>query len=143
MHALPLPDPVRSIGRLVLDGRIPPTVNVHHVIGGRQVQAGAAGLEGGDQDRRTNPGVAVLESVDEPVTVAACQATVQQRDLGAQQLGEPRREQFAERGELGEHQGLIALGDQRRRDVVEQFEFPRPVDAPPDQRCAVGQIVRG
>jgi hypothetical protein len=43
-HIAFLPDPKGTVGRLVLDGRIPPAVEVNDVRRGSQVEAGAAGL---------------------------------------------------------------------------------------------------
>ena len=45
MTGLVLPDAVRAIGGLILDGGVPPRVEQEHVIGGGEVEAGAAGLE--------------------------------------------------------------------------------------------------
>src|ERR1022692_4739899 len=41
-----LPDPERPIGCLILDGWIPPTIEMHHMRGGREVEAGAARFQG-------------------------------------------------------------------------------------------------
>jgi hypothetical protein len=52
LHRPRLPDAVRPVGRLVLDRRVPPPVEVEHVRRRGQVQADAAGLEAEEQDRR-------------------------------------------------------------------------------------------
>ena len=56
-----LADAEGPVGGLVLHGGVPPPVVVNHVVGPWQVEAGAAGLEGQDEDLRA-VGV-VLESV--------------------------------------------------------------------------------
>ena len=40
-----LPDPVRPVGGLRLDGRVPPRVEMDHHVGPGKIQARAAGLE--------------------------------------------------------------------------------------------------
>ena len=47
-----LADAKRAVGGLILDGRIPPTVEMDDVCGGSQVQAAAARLQGDDEKRR-------------------------------------------------------------------------------------------
>ena len=55
-----LADAVGAVGGLVLHRRVPPGVHVDHVVGGGEVQAEAAGLEG-DQEQVA---LAILEGVD-------------------------------------------------------------------------------
>ena len=57
-----LPDAEGAVGRLVLDGRVPPAVEVDHVRGRRQVQPRAARLERQDEERRP---VLALERLDQ------------------------------------------------------------------------------
>ncbi len=45
LHIARLADTESTIGGLVLDRRIPPAVEVNDVVGGRQVEPRAAGLE--------------------------------------------------------------------------------------------------
>ena len=45
-----LPDPVGPVAGLVLDGGVPPAVEVDDVVGAGEVEAGAAGLEGQQED---------------------------------------------------------------------------------------------
>ena len=58
LHRPGLADPVGAVGGLVLDGGVPPAVEVDDVVGAGQVEAGAAGLERQQEDR----GVAGLEA---------------------------------------------------------------------------------
>ena len=67
---LGLADAVRAVGRLVFDGGVPPRVEVDDRVGRGQVQAGAAGLEGDEEDRRP---VVALEVVD----ALACRSFVE------------------------------------------------------------------
>jgi hypothetical protein len=46
-----LADPVGAVGGLRLGGGIPPRVEVHDRVGPREVESGAAGLEGQQEDR--------------------------------------------------------------------------------------------
>ena len=66
-----LADAEGAVGGLVLDGRVPPAVEVDHVRGRRQVQAGAAGLEREHEERRA---VLALELLDQ--LRAACRPRV-------------------------------------------------------------------
>ena len=51
-HRLALPEAVHTVGRLLLDGRVPPAVEVEDVVRRRQVEAAAAGADRDDEDRR-------------------------------------------------------------------------------------------
>ena len=84
-----LADAEGAVGGLVLDGRVPPAVEVDDVRGGGQVQAGAAGLEREDEERRA---VVALESVDE--LAGACATGVppcRTRPGSAEDAGEEAR----------------------------------------------------
>ena len=50
-HGPRLPDAVRAVDRLRLDGRVPPRVEQEHVLGGGEVQAEAAGLQADEKQR--------------------------------------------------------------------------------------------
>src|SRR6266851_4138921 len=52
LDVLALPDPEGPVGGLILHRGIPPAVDVDDMIGGGQIQPGAAGLEGQDEHRR-------------------------------------------------------------------------------------------
>lgn len=60
-----LADAVGAVGRLVFGGRIPPRVVVDDGVGGGEVEAGAAGFEGNEEDGLG----AILEVVDEAASV--------------------------------------------------------------------------
>src|SRR5262249_44076983 len=61
-HAVLLADAVGAIRRLALGGGVPPAIEVNDVAGGRQVEAGAAGLQRQHEEGRT---VVALELLDE------------------------------------------------------------------------------
>ena len=44
-HRAILADAVRAVGRLVLDSRVPPRIEMDHIIGRRQIEADTAGFE--------------------------------------------------------------------------------------------------
>ena len=46
-----LPDAVRAVDRLGLDGRVPPRIEQEHVLGRGQVEAEAAGLQADEEER--------------------------------------------------------------------------------------------
>src|SRR5439155_16949951 len=55
LHVAALPDAEGAVGGLILDGRIPPAVKVENVVRARQVQPGAAGLDGEHEKPRPPP----------------------------------------------------------------------------------------
>jgi hypothetical protein len=52
-HRAVLADAVRAVGRLILDGRIPPGIHQEDVIGSGEIQARPASLQGDQEDRRS------------------------------------------------------------------------------------------
>jgi hypothetical protein len=65
LDVLRLADAEGAVHGLVLDRRVPPAVEEEHVVGGRQVQAGAARLERQDEDEPVV--LARLETLDHPI----------------------------------------------------------------------------
>ena len=59
-HGPLLAEPVGSVGRLILDGRVPPRIHVDDVIGCRQIQSRTTGLE---RDQKQIP-FASLEGIN-------------------------------------------------------------------------------
>jgi hypothetical protein len=55
-----LPDPMRTVGGLVFDSRIPPRIEVDDVIGGSEIETGAPGLEA-DQEEVALPALKGLD----------------------------------------------------------------------------------
>jgi hypothetical protein len=102
-----LADPVRAIGRLVLDRGVPPRIEVDDVVGGGQVDAGAARLE----RQQEHVGLAGLERGDplRALRRRGLAVEVQRRVTG---LVERLADQREVRGELAEHQRAVALAAQ-------------------------------
>ena len=87
-HVALLADAEGAVGGLVLDGRIPPAVEVDHVRGGGQVQARAAGLERQHEERRA---VVALELVDQRLAAFDGRAAVQHQPGAAEDRRQERR----------------------------------------------------
>ena len=85
---LRLADAEGAVGGLVLDGRIPPAVEVDHVRGGGQVEPGAAGLEREDEEGRA---LVLLEAADQLLPLAHRRAAVQHQAGAPEDLAEERR----------------------------------------------------
>ena len=66
--ATDLANPVRPVGRLGFDGRIPPGIQMDHGVRGGQVQAVTTGLQADQKHRRTRFG---LEGIDQILTAQA------------------------------------------------------------------------
>jgi len=115
-----LADAVRAVGRLGLDRRVPPGVEVDHGVRGGEVQSHAAGLEADQEDR----GLALLEAADDLLAVARVAGEQLVGDAGALEL---RLDQREHAGELREQQHAAALVDQLGQDVHQQ---PRASPAP-------------
>src|SRR5919197_1148278 len=102
-----LPDPEGAIGGLVLDGRVPPAVEVKHVVRPGQVQAGPAGLQ--RQHEHWRAGRLGLEGRD---------------DKGALILGDDLVKHLAQAGQLtaaaGQRAGVV---QQKRRMVAHLLEL--------------------
>ena len=120
LDVLALADPERPVGRLVLDRRVPPAVEVDDVVGGGQVQPGAAGLQRQHEQRRTAFG---LEPADHLVARGLRRAAVQEQRLASEPLLQVTAQQVPELGELGEAQRLVALGERLGEDLLEPREL--------------------
>ena len=56
----------RSISRLVFDCRVPPSVEMNDLAGGRKVESGTAGLERENEEGRP---IVALKAFDKPLTL--------------------------------------------------------------------------
>ena len=111
LHRPGLPDPVGAVGGLLLDGGVPPAVEVDDVVGPGQVQAGAAGLEaraGRPAPRR--PGSGRTISSRSRTGVPPCRNW-----CGMPRRGEVALEQPRHRDVLGEDEHRAVLGEDRAR----------------------------
>ncbi len=96
-----LTDAKGAVGRLVLHRRIPPAVEVDDVRGRRQIQAGAAGLEGQDEKRRA---VILLELIDQRLPLLDGRFAVQHQSRPPEQAGQEAGQRIGHLAELSEHQ---------------------------------------
>src|SRR5271156_111714 len=69
-----LPDPERPIGRLILDGWIPPTIEMHHMRGSGEIEAGAPGFQGKNEERSQ---LVVLEAPNQLLALRYRRAAMQ------------------------------------------------------------------
>ena len=108
VHAPGLADAVRAVGGLVLDGGVPPGVEVNDHVGAGEVQPGAAGLEA-DQEKRDRP--VRVEFAHGGKTILGRAVDVAVHPLAALELGAQDREH---RGELAEHEHAVTAVEPRR-----------------------------
>jgi hypothetical protein len=100
-----LADAEGAVRGLVLDGRIPPAVEMKDMVGAGQVEAGPAGLQGKHEDARP---CRVLEAFDHFIAPLLGHGAVQEQDLLPEDFLQVPPQQFAHLGELGEDQGPVA-----------------------------------
>src|SRR3984893_16274817 len=142
-----LPDAMCAIGGLILDRRIPPGVEMDHVVGGGQVQSGAARLEADEKQRRVGRlkgrGASLLIlGRRAPVKILIADATLVESRAHALQVTD----------ELAEYQCLVMVAYQLVDEVEDglQFgsgQFGLRVDqtrmaARPPQACDLSQNVK-
>ena len=82
-HVLALAEAVGAVGCLLLDGGVPPAVEVEDVVRGREVEPAAAGADRDHEHRRP---VGRCERRDELVALPCRQAAVEEADLAAETL---------------------------------------------------------
>ena len=114
-HRALLAPAVRTPAGLVFDDRVPPRIGDHHVVGHREVQAEAAGLEA-DEEQRAFAG---LEGCHAPRALGRRGGAVKVlvgNASGLQRLAQQRQEVH----ELAEHQRLVAVGGQFGREFAEK-----------------------
>ncbi len=101
LHIARLTNAERAIRRLILDGWVPPAIEVEHVVGSGEIEPGPARLERQDEDGR--PVGVVLELGDEAVALGHRRAAVQEKHLSIECLAEKVLEQATHLGVLREH----------------------------------------
>src|SRR5271156_2995083 len=69
-----LPNPECPIGCLILDGWVPPTIEMHHMRGGGEIKAGAPGFQGKNEERSQ---LIVLETPNQFLALRYRRAAVQ------------------------------------------------------------------
>ena len=123
LDRLGLADPVGAVGGLLLDGGVPPAVDVDHVVGAGEVEAGAAGLEREQEDRHARPwrpGTGATIASRSGTGVPPCRnwwGTPVAREV---LLEQPRHGDV-----LGEDQHRAVLGEHGADQLVEQLELLR------------------
>ena len=135
LHVLALTDPERAIGRLILDRRVPPAIEVDDVVGRGEVEARAARLQrqdisGGPPSAWNRATISSRARLRGPA--------VQEQHLAAEPLLQVTAQQVPELGELGEAQRLVPLGERLGEDLLE----PRELAGAPIERGAVLEQVR-
>jgi hypothetical protein len=113
-----LADAVCAVGGLLFDGGVPPGVEEDDVVGGGEVEAEAAGLEGDEEE----VALAALEGVDEAFAFGGGGGAVEVEVWegggveGAADDGE-------EVGELGEYEGAVSVFAEVGEEVEEGVEL--------------------
>ena len=128
----PLPDPEGPVGRLVLDGGVPPAVEVDHLGRGRQVEPRAARPEGQHEERDRLVG---LEALDERHALLHRRLAVEHEAGPAEEPGEVLRERPGHLAELGEHERLLLP----RGELLDQLGQPRELAAVLRRAAAVAE----
>ena len=120
-----LADAVGTVGGLRFGGGIPPRVEVHDGVGGSEIEAGAAGFEGeeedGDGGGRRGSGRS-LETVDLGLAGVGAHRTVEVA-VGDALFVEVGAEEGEKRGELGEDEEAVAVVEGFGEDFAEGVEF--------------------
>ena len=113
-HVAALADAERPVGRLILDGRVPPAVEMYYVLGGGQVQAGPAGLQRQDEK---GGAVLALELVDELFAARHRRAAVEHQSGAAENRRQEAHQRLGNLAKLREDQRLFLA----RRDLLAEF----------------------
>ena len=127
-HVLLLADPEGAVGGLVLDGGVPPAVEVDHVRRRRQVQPGPAGFQRQHEEGRA---VFALESVDVLLPLRDARPPVEHQPGPTEQRGEEPGQRLGDLAELRENEHLLLPG----RDLLGDLRQPAKLAAP------VGRVV--
>ncbi len=115
-----LADPERAVRRLVLDRRVPPSVEVHDVRRRGQVQTDATRLQREHEERDE---FVVLEGVDEFLPPADRGAAVEHEAGPPEDARERLGEWSRDLAELREHEDLLAAGGDLGDDLEEAQEL--------------------
>jgi len=108
-HVLALADAEGAIRRLVLDGGVPPAVEVEHMRRLGQVQSCPARLDGEQEEWGA---IITLEGFDQLAPLTHRRASMQHQARPVKYLRQEPRQRLGYLAELGEHQSfLLALGN--------------------------------
>ena len=119
-----LADAVGAVRRLILDGRVPPAVEVEDVVGGRQVEPEAAGAQRHDEHPRV--AARLLEPVDDLLAGRPRRRPVEVEPLDLELVLDVPRKKAAHDRVLGEHERRVALGERLGEHLCEPVELARP-----------------
>src|SRR5581483_12230437 len=136
LHVPPLPDAERPVGRLVLHGRVPPAVEVEHVVGARQRQPRAARLQRQQEQRRPRP--LALEARHHAVARRRRRPPVQEQRLPLEGRLQVLLQQLAHLRVLREDQRPVA----NSQHILQHLRQPRQLAAAARQRARVVQQER-
>src|SRR5665213_1637451 len=128
-----LANPMRPVGSLVLDGRVPPAVVVHDVRGPRQVEPDTTDLQRQQQHRR----FAGLERLDHVCASLRTDLAVEEESRHAEVL-EPGLHEGEALDELAEDQDGLALGHDDVDQLLERCKLARA----PCERTRLMYILR-
>ncbi len=131
-----LPDPEGPVGRLVLDGRVPPAVEVDHLGGRRQVEAGAAGAE---RQHEEGDRLVGLEALDERHALLHRGLAVEHEAGPPEDPAEVPRQGLGHLAELGEHQHLLLA----QRELLAQLGQAGELAALLGREAPVAEPLRG
>ena len=135
-HVAVLPDAVGTVGRLRLDGRVPPEVEVDDVARRGEVESGAARLEADDEHLLLRILLELLHHL--PPFIERAGAVEEERLVAALLLEDVLQDE-AHLLELGEHQGLLARLDD---PVEERLEVLHLAGSEALELVAVVEVLR-
>src|SRR3984957_5904139 len=116
-----LPDPERPIRCLILDGRIPPTIEMHHMRGGGEIETGASRFQRENEEWNQ---LVILEAPYQLLALRYRRAAVQNQPFPPKYVPEKRSNRLSRLAELREHEHLLLLGCDHLRELAQAGEFP-------------------
>src|SRR5690606_12305989 len=131
-----LADAIGAVGCLVFDGRIPPAIEVEHVVGRGQIEARASGLDREHENARALG--LFLKAADHLVPRLAWRASVEKDHLDAETLPEMCYEPLAHLAKLREHECLVALRDR----LFEHLDRAIELSGAASERSRVAEVLR-
>src|SRR5579883_1225154 len=126
-----LSEAMRAVCGLFLHGRVPPWIEQEDVVGRREVEARAAGLERHQEHGRA---ALVLELAHHRAPIAG--RAVEAREADARRP-EMRLDAVEQRGPLGEHERLVAFGDRVLERLDQALDLRRRLGVLPGDEARV------
>src|SRR6266446_1464907 len=106
LHILCLSDAKCSVGGLALHRRVPPAIEVEHVVGGCQIESYAASFQ--RENEEWWPTALLLKTLNHEIALLLRRTAIQKERLASQRLLQIGAQQRSHLGKLGENQGFIA-----------------------------------